>query len=155
MKKLLLTSILLAIVFITLSAMNAFQEMQGIDFTSKTNSKEQMESVYVVKYDDCITENDFPEGYLVSKNENTGQDVDWNIMKVNQSIKKYRKSLDSTLKNLNTVDAHDFIHQTFQKAKSSMANDDISDIQRHYLSGIMRICYDSDKHLNQNTVTIL
>ncbi|AEM69698.1 hypothetical protein Murru_0648 [Allomuricauda ruestringensis DSM 13258] len=150
MKRLLLTSVLLASVFITLSGMNAFQKMEDINF----NSKEQMESVYAVKYDDCITESDFPEGYL-SINQDADQDVDWNIMKVNQSINKYRKSLESTLKNLSTVDAHDFIHQTFQKAKSSMENDNTSEIQKHYFSGIMWICYDKDKDLNQNSVTIL
>ena len=58
MKKLLFTSVLLASVFITLSGMNAFQKMEDFNF----NSKEQMESVYAVKYDDCITESDFPGG---------------------------------------------------------------------------------------------
>jgi len=51
---------------------------------------------------------------------------------------------------LSTVDAHDFIHQAFQKAKNAIGNKDISDIQKHYHFEIMRICYDSDKSLNQN-----
>ena len=96
-------------------------------------------------------ESDFPNGYPLYSKQLKNEDVDWYFTKVNESAKKYGKSLDSTLKNLSTVDAHDFIHQAFQKAKNAIGNKDISDIQKHYHFEIMRICYDSDKSLNQNT----
>ncbi|MDF0717801.1 hypothetical protein PY092_16680 [Muricauda sp. 334s03] len=154
MKKLLLTSILLATVFAVLGSMDAFQKMEGIN-VAETNSNLGAPPVHSVKYDDCITESDFPDGYTVYTHDITNQHSDWDIMKVNESIQKYTKSLDSTLKNLNTVDAHEFIHQAFQKSKSAVETENISNIQKHYHGEIMRICYAKDKQLNQNKVGIL
>ena len=150
MKKIVITSVLLATVFIVLGGMDAFQRMERIGFVSKVDSNIQVDTIYAVKYDDCIMESDFPNGYPLYSKQLKNEDVDWYFTKVNESAKKYGKSLDSTLKNLSTVDAHDFIHQAFQKAKNAIGNKDISDIQKHYHFEIMRICYDSDKSLNQN-----
>ncbi|MCR9227055.1 MAG: hypothetical protein NXH90_06535 [Flavobacteriaceae bacterium] len=152
MKKLLLTSILLATVVMVLGGMNAFQKMEGINIASKTNSNLYANPIQAVKYDDCIVEDDFPHGYLLFTHEITNLYSDWDIVKVNESIQKYSKSLDSTLKNLNTVDAHEFIHQAFWKAKGTVENQNTSEIQKHYHGEIMRICYARDKHLNQNTI---
>lgn len=157
MKKLLFTSVLLATVFVVLSSMDVFQKMEGINVASETNSKADITptSVHVVKYVDCITENDLPEGYAIYTHDISNHHSDWDIMKVNESIEKYAKSLDSTLKNLNTVDAHEFIHQAFEKSKNVVKNEDISDIQKHYHGEIMRLCYTRDKQLNQNKAGIL
>jgi len=152
MKKLLLTSVLLATVFTVLSNMNVFQKMEAINVT-ETNSN--VSATHSVKYDDCITEDDFPESYLLYTHDITDQHSDWEIMKVNESIQKYVKSLDSTIKNLNTVDAHEFIHQAFQKSKNAVETENISSIQKHYHGEIMRICHSRDKQLNQNKVGIL
>ncbi len=150
MKKIVITSILLATVFIVLGGMNAFQKIESLNFASKSDSDRE-ERVYTVKYNDCIKDIDFPDGHSINNKLETSH-VEWNLMKVNQSVKKYGKSLDSTLKNLNTLDAHGFIHQTFRKAKSAVTNNDISDIQKYYHCEIMRICYDRDRSLNQSTI---
>ncbi|MBO0329029.1 hypothetical protein [[Muricauda] lutisoli] len=110
-----------------------------------------MDTIYAVKYDDCIKESDFPIDYSMHSKE-VKDHVDWSIKKVNESVNRFGESMNSTLKNLNTVDAHEFIHQTFQKAKSAFTDNAISDIQKHYQCEIMRICYDSDRSLNGNTV---
>lgn len=155
MKKLLLTSVLLATVFMVLGSMNVFKRMETFSIASETNSKIGSNPVKQVKYDDCISEEDFPKGYLLYTHELTNQHSDWDIVKVNESVQKYGKSLDSTLKNLSTVDAHEFIHQAFQKAKKAVEDENTSDIRKHYHGEIMRICYNRDKHLNQNTAGIL
>nr|WP_297782624.1 hypothetical protein [uncultured Allomuricauda sp.] len=150
MKKIVFTSILLATVFIVLGGMNAFQKIESLNFASKSDSNME-EPVYTVKYNDFITEVDFPDGYSLDTMEATNH-VDWNFLKVNESVKKYGNSLDSTLKNLNTLDAHNFIHQAFNKAKSAVSKSDISDIQKYYHCEIMRVCYDRDRSLNQSTI---
>lgn len=155
MKKILLTSVLLLTLLIVLGGMNAFESLEGIYMVSDKNLNIQTTAVQHAKYDDCITKNDFPEGYLLYTHEITNQHSDWDIEKVNQSVQKYSESLDSTLKNLSTVDAHEFIHKAFQKAKSDVENNDVSDIRKHYHGEIMRICYTRDKLLNQNTAGIL
>ncbi|WP_127138710.1 hypothetical protein [Flagellimonas oceanensis] len=154
MKKLLLTSVLLATVFVVLGSMDAFQRIEGIN-VAETNSNAGFTPVHSIKYNDCIGEDDFPEGYLIFTHEITNQHTDWDIIKVNESVQKYAKSLDSTLKNLNTVDAHEFIHQAFQISKDAVDTEHISDIQKHYHGEIMRMCLARDKQLNKNKAGIL
>lgn len=154
MKKLLLTSILLATVFAVLGSMNAFQRIESIN-VAETNSNAGAPAVYSVKYNDCIGEDDFPDGYLLFTHDITIKHTDWDITKVNESAQKYAKSLDSTLKNLSTVDAHEFIHQAFQTSKKAVDTEHISDIQKHYHGEIMRMCYTRDKQLNKNKAGIL
>ncbi|MCK0160602.1 hypothetical protein [Allomuricauda sp. F6463D] len=150
MKKIVFTSILLATVFIVLKDIDAFQKIEEIKIVSTSNS-ELKKSIYTVKYEDCIHKSGFPDNDALFSNE-TSADVAESFVKVDASLKKYKKSLDSTIKNLSVVDAHDFIHQTFKKTRIAIANKNISDIQKHYYFGIMQICYDSDKYLNQNAV---
>jgi len=155
MKKLLLISILLVMVFLVYGGMNVVQKIEGIEMVSDNNVSTHTPEVQFAKYDDCITENDFPDGYLLYTHEITNQHSGWDIEKVNESAQKYSKSLDSTLKNLSTVDAHEFIHKAFLKAKSDVENGNVSEIRKHYLGEIMRLCYNRDRLLNQNTVGIL
>nr|WP_321410982.1 hypothetical protein [uncultured Allomuricauda sp.] len=152
MKKLILIPILLATLAVVFGGMNAYQKTEDINMATKAHHEIQVNPVRVAKYDDCILEGDFPEGYLFFTHDITYEHSNWDIIKVNESIEKYRKSLDSTLKNLSTVDAHDFIHQAFLKSKNAVENKDISVIQKHYHGEIMRICYARDQHLNQNTI---
>ena len=155
MKKLLLTSILLTTVFIVIGGMNALDKIQGIHAASNDKVNNQTTSFQSPKYDDCITKRNFPDGFLLYTHELTNPQANWDIEKVNESVQKYGKSLDSTIKNLSTVDAHEFIHQTFNKAKSALATDSISDIKKHYHAEMMKLCYTRDKLLNQNTVGVL
>ena len=145
MKKLLFSSMLLASAFAVLGGINVFDEIEngksikGMDRSILTN--------YSAKYKDCILEKDLPEDFQ-REVYNNSQKTDWDTKKVNASIKKYSKSLDSTLKNLSSIDAHDFIHKEFERSKNSILKDDLTEIRKHYHLEIMRICYDSDKTLN-------
>lgn len=155
MKKLLLTSVLLATVFIVIGGMNALNKIQGIYEASNDKINNQTTSFQSAKYEDCITKDDLPDGFLLYTHELTNPHANWDIEKVNESVQKYGKSLDSTIKNLSTVDAHEFIHHTFNKAKSALATDSISDIKKHYHAEMMKLCYTRDKLLSQNTVGVL
>lgn len=145
MKKLLISSILALGAFALTGAINAFQK--GKATTTYSSFDQNVDSLYSAKYQDCITLRDFPEGALGDKNliiEN-----EWDLMKVNTFINRYGQSLDSTIKNLNAIDAHDFLHQEFERSKNTLKNNpDLTWIRMHYHREIMRICYDHDKSLN-------
>lgn len=141
MKKLLFSSMLLASAFAVVGGINVFdqaengQNIQGI----LTN--------YSAKYEDCILEKDLPKDFLWEP-ENKSKKIDWDTHKINVSLKKYGQSLDSTLKNLSSIDAHNFIHKEFERSKNSLLKEDLTEIRKYYHLEIMRICYDSDRLLN-------
>lgn len=152
MKKLILTSTLLATLAVVFGGMNAFQSKDRFSFISKTGTPANPEPILMVKYNDCITQEDLPKRHFLFTHQITHQHLEPEYSKVNESARKYGMSLDSTLKSMSTVDAHDFIHKSFQDAKSEASREDISEMQRHYQFEIMRMCLDKDKHLNQNTI---
>ncbi|MBW8243418.1 hypothetical protein K1F50_11450 [Muricauda oceani] len=155
MKKFSLTLILLATMAIVLGGMYAFQGIDRLDFISKAKPPIQTDTVYAAKYNDCITEQDLPDGFATFTHDITHQYLQLQYDKVNESARKYGISLDSTLKNLSTVDAHDFIHKTFKDARNAAEKEGISEIQRHYQFEIMRMCLEKDRRLNKNVVGIL
>ncbi|WP_127140064.1 hypothetical protein [Flagellimonas marinaquae] len=152
MKKIIITSILLVTFFVLLGSINAISNMEQFNMISKTGTKVAVESVYSAKYDDCITEDDFPKGFGLYTLQLTDQHLSWDYKKVSETARKYGVSLDSTLKNLSTVDAHDFIHKTFLNSKKVVMSEDTSPIQKHYHYEIMRMCLERDKHLNQTAM---
>jgi hypothetical protein len=136
---------LLASAFAVVRGINVFdqlengQNIQGIHQGNLTN--------YSAKYRDCILEKDLPKGFS-RELDNDSKRTDWDTHKINVSLKKYGQSLDSTLKNLSTIDAHNFIHKEFERSKNSLLKEDLTEIRKYYHLEIMRICYDSDKSLN-------
>ncbi len=148
MKKLLFSSMLLASAFAVLGSMNAFRAIGKIDDSKSIN--QNISTNYSVKYQDCISQEDFPRDFNSMANHPSNS-WDWSTMKVDASLKKYGKSMDSTLQSLNSIDAHNFIHQEFLRSKSMLENTDISDIRKYYHCEIMRMCYDSDRFLNHSS----
>ena len=145
MKKLLFSSMLLASAFAVLGGMNALHEIKGIGDTEKI--EQNISNNYSAKYKDCISQTDFPQNYQFPVDLPSSK-RDWNTLKVDASLKRYGQTLDSTIRNLNSIDAHNFIHQEFQRSKAIFQNKDISDIRKYYHCEIMRMCYDSDRFLN-------
>ncbi|SDQ49730.1 hypothetical protein [Flagellimonas zhangzhouensis] len=145
MKKLLFPTILITGVFAVVGSMKSIY-VEGSDTMVSTHVISQN---YSAKYKDCIDEQDFPENYTPSV-DSVAVKRDWDITKVNASIQKYGKSMDSTVKSLNAIDAHDFIHKEFQRSKNILADSGLSEIRKHYHCEIMRICYDSDRSLNES-----
>lgn len=155
MKKLLLTSAILATLFIVMGSMHAFKKMNDVRLSSKPDADLPFGGQSSIKYNDCITDADLPtelHGHIQKLYE---LQLDSSISKIDASIKKFGRSMDATLKNLSTVDAHEYIHQSFEKSKHIIANKDISDLQKYYHLEIMRICYERDKSLNHNAAGML
>ncbi|MFD2101609.1 hypothetical protein [Flagellimonas iocasae] len=145
MKKLFISSLLVLAAFALWGPMNAFQKKK-VTATYSSFDK-NADSLYSAKYRDCIMQSDFPEGSF--SNDKIIIENDWDLMKVNSSINRYGQSLDSTIKNLNAIDAHNFLHHEFERSKNTILNSkDLSWIRAHYLREIMRICYDNDRLLN-------
>ncbi len=144
MKKLIILCLLVSGAFVVWGTSNPFQN-------SKLTAKypivnHTIDSLYATKYKDCIILSDFPEGaytdHLIIEN-------DWDLLKVNASINRYGQSLDLTIKSLNAIDAHDSLHQEFERSKNIITNNrNLSWIRTHYHHEIMRICYERDKLLN-------
>lgn len=152
MKKLSFTSAILVILFIVMGSMNAFQKIERISFESKAVNNLPIDGEATIKYNDCITEIDSPDELHGHARKLHDQYLDSSLSKIDVCVKKFGKSMDSTLKNLSTVDAHEYIHQSFEKSKNTIAGNNISDIQKYYHLEIMRICYERDKSLNHNSV---
>lgn len=145
MKKILLLTSLFAGAFAVLGSIGALHGEKGVDTISAEN--DEVSTAYSAKYKDCIAKEDFTES-LLPGTDNKVEKSDWDLKKVNSSIAKYSKSMNATIKNLNYIDAHNYIHQEFQRSRNSVQNSGLSDIQKHYHREIMRICYNSDKALN-------
>lgn len=145
MKKFLYSFLLVACTFVVLGSTNIFQMLHlnrdGLDPIQKVSTN------YSPKYKDCIGANDFPLDFE-SKFVVLSPVQDWDVIKVNASIQKFHNSLDSTLKNLSSIDAHNYIHKEFERSKILLQRNDLTEIRRYYHCEIMRICYDSDRELN-------
>lgn len=152
MKKVLLLTSLLAGAFAVLGGIDAFHGERGVD--DATVSNDGTPTIYAAKYKDCIVQEDFPEGH-VSDASNGGANNDWDIQKVDNSLAKYKISMETATKNLNYIDAHNFIHQEFLRSKDYLLNRELSEIQKHYHREVMRICYDTDKALNLGSASRL
>lgn len=145
MKKLLFPTILITGVFAVVGSMKSFY----VDGSNTLASNNVIVQNYSAKYKDCIDEQDLLENFPPSK-DSVAVKMDWAITKVDASIQKYGKSMDSTVKSLNAIDAHDYIHKEFERSKNILADSGLSDIRKHYHCEIMRICYDSDRSLNES-----
>ncbi len=111
------------------------------------NSKKGTTQEHQARYSDCISMKD------ISNIEAKEIDIPLeqkNILfdEVDMQLKKYSSSLDSTIKNLNTIDAHKFLHSEFKRSKKQISTDSLSAIKVYYHRGIMSICHERDKMLN-------
>ena len=147
MKKLLISSLLALAVLALWGPINAFQKSKSSTTTTYSTLDQNVDSLYSAKYQDCIMLSDFPDD-TISRDHLTIES-DWDLMKVNAFINRYGQTLDSTIKNLNAIDAHNFLHKEFERSKNTITNNkDLSWVRVHYLREIMRMCYDNDKSLN-------
>lgn len=149
MKKIVLPFCFIALISIGLLSMNKFP--QKFDFSKPLNSEKSTPQEHQARYSDCISLKD------VSNIEARDIDIPLeqkNILfdEVNAQLRKYSSSLDSTIKNLNTIEAHKFLHSEFQRSKKQISADSLSAIKVYYHRGIMSICHERDKMLNSISV---
>ncbi len=152
MKKIILLTSLLAGAFAILGGIDAFHGEREVVDTAVSN--DGMSTIYAAKYKDCIDQEDFPENYASEANNGEAHN-EWDIEKVENSLVKYKISMETATKNLNYIDAHNFIHQEFQRSKGYLQNKELSEVQEHYHRKIMQICYDNDKALNLGSASRL
>ena len=152
MKKIVLPFCFIALISIGLLSMNKFP--QKFSFSETFNPEKNTTSRNSIKYSDCINLDDMSIA--------TAEGIDMHALQqdvlfeeINLCLEKYQRSLDSTVKNLSTIDAHKFLHSEFQRCKTLISADSLSAIKVYYHKGIMRLCYESDKTLNSISVGTL
>lgn len=149
MKKFLCSGVLIGCTFAVLAGANLYNNY--IHVPTVTEQNEKVTTNYLVRYQDCITKEDFPFD-LEDLQNGIGLEQDWDMLKVNSSIQRFRLSMDSTLKNLSSIDAHNFIHKEFERSKTLLQEENLTEIRRYYHCEIMRICLDSDRSLNVGSI---
>ncbi|UII74972.1 hypothetical protein LV716_11960 [Flagellimonas sp. HMM57] len=119
----------------------------GISFYHTFDFKNNKLEEYDTKYSDCIHDTDLSQfspvdiSQLLKKQPTLHKEM-------NRCLSQYKNTLDDTIKNLNTLDSHEFLHKEYQRSKNKISNNSLSEIKTYYHLGIMRICYEKDKELN-------
>lgn len=67
-------------------------------------------------------------------------------------LEKYRNSLDSTLYNLNTIDAHHYLHKEYDRYHTMLLQPQNSYVRLYYYAEILETCYEKDQALNLGSV---
>ncbi|MEM9363917.1 MAG: hypothetical protein AAGA43_14855 [Bacteroidota bacterium] len=102
------------------------------------------------KYEDCIQKESLTSFEVFLRRENRLPDGE-NLSQIDFQIKKYQRSLDSTIQNLSTIDAHSFLHNEYKRCKSLILSSERTPIQTYYHFKIMESCYEKDKALNESS----
>lgn len=103
-----------------------------------------------IGYEDCIQKESIATLETFLRQENRlpkGQ----SLSQIDIQIKKYQISLDSTIQNLSTIDAHSFLHNEYKRCKSLVVSSESTPIQTYYHFKIMESCYERDKALNESS----
>ncbi len=145
MKKSIFPLCFLAMIGVGILSMNSFSGKTSFSnvFADGKNSV----SEYSVKYSDCISEMNFSDfdDYDLDKPFPKKPDM---IKEINRFLKEYEVSLDATVKNLNAIDAHEFLHNEFERCENKIRKNLRSEIQLYYNFHVMKMCYEKDKYLN-------
>lgn len=125
--------------------LNAFSLKIDASGSSETHRSNSID--YATKYSDCI------DGARLSSISELlkefRSDTELNYFKeINGSLLTYEKTLDSMVSNLNTIDAHDFLHSEYDKLELELTQNNLPKPRKYYLAGAMEICHELDKSLN-------
>nr|WP_299385771.1 hypothetical protein [Allomuricauda sp.] len=99
------------------------------------------------KYSDCIDSTDLMV-FLKRQSPPTKQSEA--LQKVEASLEKYGRSMDSVIENLSTLEAHQYLHEAYKNNRSVLQSDSMTKTKFLYHLGAMQICYDRDKSLSHN-----
>ncbi|MBS9461771.1 hypothetical protein KIM67_05070 [Flagellimonas sp. 389] len=145
MKKVVFSFCFVTTVCIGLLSMDSLPD--GISFSHTFNSKNNKLSEYDTKYSDCLHETDLSQFSSVDVNQLLKEQPIL-LKEMNRCLDQYKNTLNNTIKNLNTLDSHEFIHNEYRRSKDKISTNALSEIKTYYHFGIMRICYEKDKDLN-------
>ncbi|TAI49643.1 hypothetical protein [Flagellimonas allohymeniacidonis] len=116
-------------------------------FGISTSSKTKSDSDYDAKYRECITSED-----LFQLSENKKQYIKETpkklVKEIDQHVADYETSMESTVNSLNTIDAHNFLHDEYNRCRSLLLKNRQSKLKKYYYLKIMASCYEWDKKLN-------
>ncbi|PWL38059.1 hypothetical protein DKG77_07130 [Flagellimonas aquimarina] len=125
--------------------MNSFSGK--ISLSKVFNTEENKESDYSKKYSDCVAKSDYLQFFDATRTD-VPKEEEIFIEEIDLCLENYQRSLNSTIKNLNAIDAHEFLHSEYLRCKIKISTGSLSEIQKYYHRGIMQICYDKDRFLN-------
>lgn len=145
MKKVVFPLCFIIMVSIGLLSMNSFPGK--ISLSKVFNTEESKATDYSTKYSDCITKSDYSQFFGTMLIDVPKEDRVF-IEEIDLCLENYQHSLDSTIKNLNAMDGHEFLHTEYLRCKIRINTGSLSEIQKYYHQGIMQICYDKDRFLN-------
>ncbi|SNZ01615.1 hypothetical protein [Flagellimonas pacifica] len=148
MKKVVLPLCFIVMVSVGLLSMDAFPEK--VDFSKMFKFEKKEVSDHPIKYSDCISEAELSKLDSIGANFNSLPKGTL-FKEINICLEKYQLSLDSTIENLSAIDAHEFLHNEYERCKTIIYKESISEIKTYYHKGIMQICYERDKSLNQTS----
>ena len=103
-----------------------------------------------IKYEDCIQHESLVA--ITHFLEREGRlPVGISLKEIDIQIQKYQASLDSTITNLSSIDAHSFLHKEYGRCKELILSAELSNLQTYYHLKIMEACYTKDKDLNESS----
>ena len=148
MKRLIVVLPLVALSCICLLHMNA-SKANPFSFTTISQTPDTVNKSGI-GYEDCIQKESLVtlEAFLRQGNRlPKGK----SLPQIDVQIEKYQTSLDSTIQNLSTIDAHSFLHNEFKRCKNLVISSESTPIQTYYHFKIMESCYERDKVLNESS----
>lgn len=148
MKKVLFLIVGFALGYAVLGGFEPTRQNWDFDFFSSNDQRDS--SAYVAKYRDCIAVEDFPPVQGMETFQGKG-DTSRKTMGHQGAVAEYARQMGATLRNLNHLDAHNHIHQEFQRSKDSLLQPGLGEAQRLYHLQIMDLCFENDKALNLGT----
>ncbi|MCL6264986.1 hypothetical protein [Flagellimonas myxillae] len=147
MKKSVLFICLIAMVSLGLASLGMFPEKVPPTITFWTRGKRVPDQA--TKYSDCIDSLEL-SGFLINQPKTAPKDSAASNQ-MDQSLKKYGASMDSVVDNLNSTEAHQFLHAAYKKYKDALGTDSLSKANTYYHIGAMQICYHLDKSLSSSS----
>ncbi|MEM7486360.1 MAG: hypothetical protein AAF348_14225 [Bacteroidota bacterium] len=145
MKKVVFSFCFVIMVCVGLLSMDSLPN--SISFSHTFDFKKNKLEEYDTKYSDCIQETDLSQFSSVDISQLL-KERPVLLKEMDRCLSQYKNTLDNTIKNLNTLDSHEFLHKEYKRSKDKISTNSLSEIKTYYHLGIMRICYEKDKDLN-------
>ncbi|SHG92191.1 hypothetical protein [Flagellimonas flava] len=139
-----------SIMIIALGAwsLNSFSNKISPSNTENVSSMDMKE--YGNKYSDCINGSEL-DSFTKQVFETNFKTTKLPVKSIDKSLENYQRSLEVTIENLNAIDAHDFLHSEYERYKTEMSQETLSGVRAYYLAGAMKVCFNLDKSLNQDS----
>ncbi|MEL6975080.1 MAG: hypothetical protein AAGL29_06750 [Bacteroidota bacterium] len=107
----------------------------------------------IYKYEDCITHETHAKGNLQMMLDVKALPLSFQEReRLDMRLGKYKTTLDSILDNLNTIDAHHYLHEEYDRYHTMLLQPQNSSVRLYYYAEILETCYAKDQALNLGSV---